>query len=65
MNAKVLTICETSAILRVSRPTILALIRSGQIPAVRIGQRGQWRIDESAIVELLRGGRGEEEKATS
>lgn len=65
MSEKVLTISETSEILRVSRPTALELIRAGRLPAVRIGQRGQWRISEVAIGEFLRGRRGEEEKTTS
>jgi excisionase family DNA binding protein len=63
---KVLTICETSKILRISRPTTLQLLQSGKLRGVSIGSRGQWRVTDSSISAFLKGGSGgEEEKATS
>jgi excisionase family DNA binding protein len=50
---------------RVSRPVALSLIREGRLRAIKVGLRGQWRIDENAITEFLRGGRGEEKKQTT
>jgi excisionase family DNA binding protein len=63
---KVLTIGETSKILRISRPTTLELLRSGKLHGVSVGARGQWRLTEQGISEFLRGGgKGAEKEAAS
>ena len=46
-----LTLGEVRSILKISKPTLLRIIRSGQIPACKAG--GQWRIAKSRLEEWL------------
>lgn len=46
--ARFLTLADVAEILSVSAGEVLALIRSGELPAIRVGQA--WRI-ESAVLE--------------
>jgi excisionase family DNA binding protein len=50
-----LTVVEVATMLRVSRPTILALAASGQIPARRVGK--QWRFSRASLLKWLQGER--------
>ncbi len=56
---KVMNIGELAEVLRVSRPVVYEAVRSGKLPAARIGR--QWRITESALNKFLRGGGGGQE----
>ena len=44
-----LTIAEVCAELRLSRPTVYNLIRSGQLPAYRVGRGGRYRVTPAAL----------------
>lgn len=44
-----LTIADTAAQLSISVSSVYALVRSGELPAIRIGSGGQWRVEQSAI----------------
>ena len=46
-----LTVKETADLLKTSRQQVRKMIRSGLIPAVRIGR--EWRIDETYLREFL------------
>lgn len=46
-----LTLTDTAEILNISAGQAYALVRSGELPAIKIGARGQWRI-ERAVLEL-------------
>ncbi len=52
------TLDETARYLNVSHPQVYALVRSGELPAVKIGGRGVWRVDrhqlEAYIERLLK-----------
>ena len=50
---QVLKLAEVAAVLRASAPVAAHLIRDGHLPAVRVGR--QWRINATAVDELLRG----------
>jgi len=50
----ILTVDEARHILKISRKTLYNLIKSGKLPAVKVG-RG-WRIMSSAIEKYLNGG---------
>ena len=39
--------------LNVSQAQAYALVRSGTLPAIKIGGRGQWRIEASALEEMI------------
>jgi excisionase family DNA binding protein len=62
---KVHTIGEISKMLRISRPTTLALLRDGKLHGVAVGSRGQWRVTDSALSAFLWRGTGSEEKETT
>jgi len=52
----VLTLGEFAEILRLSRETVVNLIKAGRIRAVRTGvSSGRWRISQSAVDDFLRG----------
>ena len=44
---------QVSQILQIGKRTTLSLIRSGEIPARKVG--GQWRVSPAALKEYLRG----------
>lgn len=48
---KLLTVNEVANILRVSNMTVYRLVKSGQIPAIRVGKN--YRIKESDVNEYL------------
>ena len=40
-----LTLEDVAAYLSVSVPQVYAIVRSGELPAIKIGGRGVWRVD--------------------
>jgi len=44
-----LTIADTADLLNISVTSTYALVRSGELPAIRIGTGGQWRVESTAI----------------
>ena len=50
MTPRFLVVADVAEILNISPRQVLALLNSGELPAIRVGGRGQWRI-ESAQVE--------------
>lgn len=57
---KLLTVNEVAAILRVSNMTVYRLVKSRQIPAIRVGKN--YRIKESEVNDYLsRGSQKEDE----
>ena len=40
---------EVAAYLSVSVPQVYALVRSGELPAIKIGGRGVWRVDRTKL----------------
>ena len=47
------TLEQTATYLNVSVPQVYALVRSGELPAIKIGGRGIWRVDRSQLDEYL------------
>lgn len=47
------TLDKVAAYLSVSTPQVYALVRSGELPAVKIGGRGQWRVDRTKLDAFL------------
>lgn len=48
-----LTLADVAEILNVSSSQAYALVRSGDIPAIKVGGRGQWRIEEQRLEEYI------------
>jgi excisionase family DNA binding protein len=55
---QLLTLTEAAQLLHVSTKTLQRMIRSGDLPALKVG--GQWRLRESQLVNWIqsREGRG-------
>lgn len=47
--ARFLTIADTAEILNVSVSQAYSLVRTGELPAIKIGARGQWRIERAVL----------------
>lgn len=45
---------DLAQILDVSHAQAYALVRSGEVPAIKIGGRGQWRIERAVFEEYVR-----------
>lgn len=54
--AEVMTLDETCALLRVSRPTVFELVHRGKIPCRQVGSR--WRFHRPTVVRWLQGLQG-------
>lgn len=49
-----LTLADVSEVLNISAAQTYALVRNGELPAVKIGGRGQWRVEESKLEEYIK-----------
>ena len=48
-----LTLSDVAEELQVSLSQVRALVRSGELPAIQIGGRNQWRIERSRFEEYI------------
>jgi excisionase family DNA binding protein len=48
-----LTLGQVAEELASSRSQAYALVRSGDLPAIKIGGRGQWRVERSALEDYI------------
>jgi len=48
-----LTLADVAELLNVSKPQAYALVRSGDLPAIKVGGRGQWRVEASALEDMI------------
>lgn len=48
-----LTLDQLADELNISRAQAYALVRSGELPAIKIGGRGQWRIERAALEDYI------------
>jgi excisionase family DNA binding protein len=44
---------DVAAELSTSKSQIYAMVRSGELPAIKVGGRGQWRIERSTLEEYV------------
>ena len=50
-----ITLADVQEILSISAPQAYALVRSGELPAIQVGGRGQWRIETDKLEEYIEG----------
>ncbi|MFT0847459.1 helix-turn-helix domain-containing protein [Actinomycetaceae bacterium L2_0104] len=50
---KFLSIADVAEYLNVSAGQVRTLIRSGQLPAIQVGGRGQWRIETTELQKYV------------
>ena len=53
LDSPFVSVATAAEILAVSVSHIYALIRSGELPALRVGRRGPWRISTGALAEFV------------
>ncbi|GIG28242.1 helix-turn-helix domain-containing protein [Cellulomonas marina] len=49
MAPRFLTLADVTEILNISAPQAYALVRSGELRALQIGGRGQWRVEATEL----------------
>lgn len=49
MGPRFIQLSDVSEILNISAAQAYALVRSGELPAIKVGGRGQWRIEASEL----------------
>lgn len=49
MNDRFLQLSDVAEILNISASQTYALVRSGELPAIKIGGRGQWRVERTEL----------------
>ena len=50
-----LTIADTAELLALSASEVHQLVTSGELPAIRLGASGQWRIERSVLEGFIEG----------
>ena len=58
-----LTLSDVSEILSVSVSQARAMVRSGELPAIQVGGRGQWRVETRKLEEYIQRGYERTERA--
>jgi excisionase family DNA binding protein len=53
MTRRFLTLADVAEVLNVSASQVYALVRSGDLRGIKIGGRGQWRVEESELERFI------------
>lgn len=53
MTSRFLTITDVAEQLQISAQAVRALIRSGDLPAIQVGARKLWRIEDAALEDYI------------
>lgn len=48
-----LTLADVAEVLNTSSAQVYALVRRGELPAIKIGGRGQWRVEAAELEEFI------------
>jgi prophage regulatory protein len=48
-----LTLTDVAEELQISRAQARAIVRSGELPAIQIGGRGQWRVEQVKLDQYI------------
>ena len=48
-----LTLADVAEVLNTSSAQVYALVRRGELPAIKIGGRGQWRVESSQLEDYI------------
>ena len=48
-----LQLSDVADVLNISASQTYALVRSGDLPAIKIGGRGQWRVEAAALEDYI------------
>jgi excisionase family DNA binding protein len=50
-----LTLADTAEVLHISASEAYALVRSGELPAIKIGGKGLWRVEDKVLEAYIAG----------
>ena len=53
MDARFLLLSDVAAELNVSDSQVYHMVRSGELPAIKVGGRGQWRVERARLEEYI------------
>ena len=53
MSSRFLTLADVSETLNISAAQAYALVRCGDLPAIKVGGRGQWRIEAAELENYI------------
>ena len=53
MAPRFLTLADVKEALNISAAQAYALVRSGELPAIQVGGRGQWRVEATALEDYI------------
>ncbi len=53
--SRFLTLADTAEILNVSAGQAYALVRSGELPAIKVGGHGHWRVERAVLQSYIQG----------
>lgn len=52
-SERFLQLADVADLLNISSSQTYALVRSGELPAIKIGGRGQWRVERSQLEDYI------------
>jgi excisionase family DNA binding protein len=52
-SPRFLTLADVAEVLNTSSAQVYALVRRGELSAIKIGGRGQWRVEASKLEEYI------------
>jgi excisionase family DNA binding protein len=53
VTPRFLQLSDVAEILNISASQTYHLVRSGELPAIKVGGRGQWRVETSALEDYI------------
>ncbi|NHC13023.1 helix-turn-helix domain-containing protein [Motilibacter sp. E257] len=53
MQRRFLQLADVAEILNISASQAYALVRNGELPAIKIGGRGQWRVEATVLESYI------------
>ena len=53
MEGRFLLLSDVAAELNVSDSQVYHMVRSGELPAIKIGGRGQWRVERAKLEQYI------------
>ena len=53
MEARFLLLSDVAAELNVTDSQVYHMVRSGELPAIKIGGRGQWRVERARLEQYI------------
>jgi excisionase family DNA binding protein len=52
-GSRFMTLTDVAEVLNISGSQTYALVRSGDLPAIKVGGRGQWRVERAQLEDYI------------